>query len=1098
MPEQGFLRSDHEQDEGILAGELDHEINDDSVDSHDDDDNDDDDSITMDTNSAVVSLNKHNHEDFVNQDEQKTQIQQLQQRARADTRRIRFWRGIVTATILVTATAVSLTTYFSLRAQETTNFETAYRQFARTVGDAALEQRRDLRRGLQTLGQAMTAGAMADSATWPAYRMPFYESYAANFLASSPAERLSFRPLVKRADVTAWIAFANATYQRAFQEGHMIKYGNLNRLNPMGYKPFISQQIPDKGFVPDDPDRDMYFPTFEASPPAMSYGIINYNIATEPDFDTGIRAALMLQNETTMSRIRPYMQAAKAVFTEAEHNAMHDPLPPGETEHPHSFFYHPVQRGIPNLEINNNDSSVASEIIGVLVGAAAWDQSMRNLLPSNVNGLLVVISNTCDDIFSYSIYGPKANFLGSYDAHDQAAFGHLHHFVDLALAEHPDFATTPGHCLYQMHIYPTKDFENAYYTDTPLMNAVLVAVTFVFIALAFVVFDVFNQRRNGKLVADAARSNALVTQLFPGALGEQIMGRSGGDENNKKNGDAGEHLTGRPGHASGKQVMGKNPDASDKRLAELYLEASVLYADITGFDAWCSTRSADQVFTLLETLFQHFDEIAKRRRIFKVETVGDTYVATSNLPEPRRGHALEMARFARDIMSRTHILVKKMEVSLGPDTTDLNLKIGIHAGPITAGVLRGDRARFQLFGDTIFTAQKLKATSAPGRIHVSRQFADLLQNMGKGSWLTQVEEGSFWLTMGARAKSTRNTSGHDTSESSAVVELPAVLDSKKERLVDWCCETLQGLLKQIACRRLAAGSTIVGRQPVIPPAFGSKFLEEVKEIIALPEYRESFACNEDPDSVNLSDDVVDELRLYVSCVANMYRDNAFHNFEHASHVLMSVNKLMVRIRDNETDSSSYGITSDPLTQFACAYSALIHDVDHVGVPNTQLVKEQAAVASLYGPRSVAEQNSLDISWKLLMEDQFANLRAAIYSTQEELTHFRELVVNVVLATDIMDKDLKTLRNIRWDKAFKGDSEEQPVNAGMRDATNRKATIVIEHLIQASDVSHTMQHWQVYVKWNERFFRECYKAYREGRADKDPSENWYRGEIGFFE
>eukprot|EP00977_Amphora_coffeiformis_P008101 scaffold1815_cov208-Amphora_coffeaeformis.AAC.4 len=230
---------------------------------------------------------------------------------------------------------------------------------------------------------------------------------------------------------------------------------------------------------------------------------------------------------------------------------------------------------------------------------------------------------------------------------------------------------------------------------------------------------------------------------------------------------------------------------------------------------------------------------------------------------------------------------------------------------------------------------------------------------------------------------------------------------------------------------------------------------------------------------------------------------------------------MVRIRDNETDSSSYGITSDlvsttinqiakktvcvpsltpalPDHRSACAYSALIHDVDHVGVPNTQLVKEQAAVASLYGPRSVAEQNSLDISWKLLMEDQFANLRAAIYSTQEELTHFRELVVNVVLATDIMDKDLKTLRNIRWDKAFKGDSEEQPVNAGMRDATNRKATIVIEHLIQASDVSHTMQHWQVYVKWNERFFRECYKAYREGRADKDPSENWYRGEIGFFE
>ena len=68
----------------------------------------------------------------------------------------------------------------------------------------------------------------------------------------------------------------------------------------------------------------------------------------------------------------------------------------------------------------------------------------------------------------------------------------------------------------------------------------------------------------------------------------------------------------------------------------------------------------------------------------------------------------------------------------------------------------------------------------------------------------------------------------------------------------------------------------------------------------------------------------------------------------------------------------------------------------------------------------------------------------------------------------------------------------------RDSVNRKATIVIEHLIQASDVAHTMQHWHIYRKWNERFFCECYQAYKDGRADTDPSENWYKGEIGFFD
>ena len=65
------------------------------------------------------------------------------------------------------------------------------------------------------------------------------------------------------------------------------------------------------------------------------------------------------------------------------------------------------------------------------------------------------------------------------------------------------------------------------------------------------------------------------------------------------------------------------------------------------------------------------------------------------------------------------------------------------------------------------------------------------------------------------------------------------------------------------------------------------------------------------------------------------------------------------------------------------------------------------------------------------------------------------------------------------------------------AFHRKATIVLEHLIQASDVAHTMQHWYVFVKWNERLFDKMYKAYLDGRADIDPSVSWYKDEMGFF-
>jgi 3'5'-cyclic nucleotide phosphodiesterase len=262
----------------------------------------------------------------------------------------------------------------------------------------------------------------------------------------------------------------------------------------------------------------------------------------------------------------------------------------------------------------------------------------------------------------------------------------------------------------------------------------------------------------------------------------------------------------------------------------------------------------------------------------------------------------------------------------------------------------------------------------------------------------------------------------------------------------------------------------------------------------------------------------------MSCLRHRYRDNPFHCFEHASHVTMSVTKLLTRIVaptavlqdfDNKVSNSSvvnkddvtvqerlaltlhdhtYGITSDPLTQFSVVFSALVHDVDHQGIPNKVLVEENAILAAMYNNQSVAEQNSVDLAWELFMLDDFAELRQAICATEGEFKRFRQLVVNTVLATDILDTDLKAIRNGRWEKAFSPTTHDR----NPQDSINRKATIVIEHLIQASDVAHTMQHWHIYHKWNERLFREMYKAYAIGRLKQNPVDFWYKGELGFFD
>jgi len=191
-------------------------------------------------------------------------------------------------------------------------------------------------------------------------------------------------------------------------------------------------------------------------------------------------------------------------------------------------------------------------------------------------------------------------------------------------------------------------------------------------------------------------------------------------------------------------------------------------------------------------------------------------------------------------------------------------------------------------------------------------------------------------------------------------------------------------------------------------------------------------------------------------------------------------------------SHALGIVSDPLAQFACVFSALIHDVDHPGVPNSRLVEEKSELAVRYKGKCIAEQNSLDMAWNLLMKDSFDNLRQAICPTPQELARLRQLVVTLVLATDIMDPALRQLQNERWERAFHSDQPSSP------EASNDKAAIVLEHLVQASDVAHTMQHWHIYQKWNELLFREMNKAYASGRAAKNPADFWYDGELHFLD
>ena len=113
-------------------------------------------------------------------------------------------------------------------------------------------------------------------------------------------------------------------------------------------------------------------------------------------------------------------------------------------------------------------------------------------------------------------------------------------------------------------------------------------------------------------------------------------------------------------------------------MADLFPNTTVVFADIVGFNAWSSAREPAQVFVLLETIHSEFDMLAYRYSMSRAESVGDSYVAVSGLPEPTDEHAVNACKFARSCLRKMQETTVKLEVTLGPDTADLALRIGLH------------------------------------------------------------------------------------------------------------------------------------------------------------------------------------------------------------------------------------------------------------------------------------------------------------------------------------------------------------------------------------------------------------------------------------
>lgn len=213
------------------------------------------------------------------------------------------------------------------------------------------------------------------------------------------------------------------------------------------------------------------------------------------------------------------------------------------------------------------------------------------------------------------------------------------------------------------------------------------------------------------------------------------------------------------------------------------------------------------------------------------------------------------------------------------------LTLSCFPGPVTAGVLRGDRARFQLFGDTVNTASRMESTGVAGKVQVSSVTANLLREAGKEHWLNARED-----SIVAKGKGVLSTffvnpvAKHGSSvasDSTSVSQMqdddrdvqPALNTSVNPRLVNWMVDLLMEEVRKVVLTR----KQIKGKKPTVVPTYHAPdkatCLDEVKEVISMPTFDADEAEHHVSDwkRIEIPPSAVEQLREFVTIIASMYR-----------------------------------------------------------------------------------------------------------------------------------------------------------------------------------------------------------------------------------
>ncbi len=159
----------------------------------------------------------------------------------------------------------------------------------------------------------------------------------------------------------------------------------------------------------------------------------------------------------------------------------------------------------------------------------------------------------------------------------------------------------------------------------------------------------------------------------------------------------------------------------ESNIAGAYPEVTVLFSDLVGFTKMSSQKTATELVKLLNQIFTLFDKRAEDLGLEKIKTIGDAYMAVGGIPIPRPDHALIAADMALGMF-------EDLDKFNQMNNMDIKMRIGMHSGPVVAGVIGFTKFSYDLWGNTVNTASRMESTSVPGRVQMTSITKDLLED----------------------------------------------------------------------------------------------------------------------------------------------------------------------------------------------------------------------------------------------------------------------------------------------------------------------------------------------------------------------------------